>query len=140
MSTFKERLQELIGERSAAAFARQCGLPPTSIRGYLLSNEPNLENLVRIAERSGVMLDWLALGMGVKLRADAAAVDVVKLLEEYAKGPMTPERLFEVMVIQVSHIQDPVLREKAMRALVQREDNLPRTTGKRTPKGNRKQS
>ena len=106
----------------------------------MLSNEPNLENLVRIAERSGVMLDWLALGMGVKLRADAAAVDVVKLLEEYAKGPMTPERLFEVMVIQVSHIQDPVLREKAMRALVQREDNLPRTTGKRTPKGNRKQS
>jgi hypothetical protein len=127
MGSFKERLQELIGERSAACFARHCGLPATNIRSYLQDREPGLENLIKIAEKTGVMLDWLMLGRGIKYRADAATVDVVELMRGFLEGPMTPDRFFEMMVTHVSLIQDPEVRKKEMMALVSKRKELDKT-------------
>lgn len=57
---FLKRINELRGKQSKAAFARQCGINPTTMLGYLNgTSNPLLENLRKIAAALGVTVGWL---------------------------------------------------------------------------------
>ncbi len=67
------RLQELVdGSRSENAFANLVGVSGTMLRKYLTGSEPGVAIAARIAQRTGVRLDWLILGEGPKYAADLA--------------------------------------------------------------------
>lgn len=64
--SFSGRLKELIGPNSVRAFAKEVGIGQTTIQKYLAGAMPGLENLVILAKRKGVTMDWLATGDGPK--------------------------------------------------------------------------
>lgn len=66
-----ERIKEAIGDEPVKAFARRSGVPDTSLRNYI-SNEkkPGLDALTAISEASGITVDWLAKGRGIKYIRD----------------------------------------------------------------------
>lgn len=55
-----ERLRELKGDLSVAAFARRCGIGESLMRQYLAGGVPGLSWALKIARACGVSLDWLA--------------------------------------------------------------------------------
>lgn len=77
-STFAQRLRELIGEQSVAAFARKVGLGEALIRKYLNGAEPSLSRANQIARAANCSLEWLATGGGFRYR-QAEVVDMAAL-------------------------------------------------------------
>ena len=61
--SFAVRLREIIGDESIRSFAMRCGLSEATMRHLLGKGKPQLDNLLKIAEVSGVSVEWLA---GVK--------------------------------------------------------------------------
>lgn len=59
METFFERLIELKGTQSTAAFARSIGIPQPSMDRYLKGRVPTLEVLKLLCSVYGVSADWL---------------------------------------------------------------------------------
>jgi phage repressor protein C with HTH and peptisase S24 domain len=54
----------------ASDFAELCGIPDTSLRNYLSGKSmPGGENLSRIAAATGVSVDWILTGEGLKYRS-----------------------------------------------------------------------
>ena len=62
--TFADRLRALIGEGSANAFARECGIGESSVRQYLAGGVPGLDKVIQIARAKKVHVEWLATGDG----------------------------------------------------------------------------
>ena len=66
-SEFKNRLESIIGTESARSFALRAGMADTTLRQYLNGrSEPNMSQLIKIADTAGVRIDWLATGRGPK--------------------------------------------------------------------------
>lgn len=64
---FRDRLRLLVQDlaKSNRAFARRCGIAPSRLSEWLAGEQlPGLERLGRIAEQTGVSLDWLLSGVG----------------------------------------------------------------------------
>lgn len=61
---FGARIREAIGDESVNAFAKRCELPEASLRGYLKGKYPTADKALRIAETSGVAVEWLVAGRG----------------------------------------------------------------------------
>lgn len=60
MKKFTKRLNSLVGDLSGNAFARKCGVKPTTMNGYLNGKfEPTVEILVQIAKACNVSVAWL---------------------------------------------------------------------------------
>lgn len=58
---FRARLRELVGSNSVRRFADDVGLPASTLQKYLDGTSiPGLANLIQIARRCGVTIDWLA--------------------------------------------------------------------------------
>jgi len=67
----RDRLLELIGDDSVAAFSRSTGVAESSLRAYLNRGiKPGMDHLAAISEAKGVTVDWLATGREPRLRAD----------------------------------------------------------------------
>lgn len=67
------RLVEIIEEFSdgnQAEFAKMCGIPPSTLNGYVKGKIPKPEYLVRIFEECGVDITWLLTGKGPKYLDD----------------------------------------------------------------------
>lgn len=62
--SFAARLRVLIGPDSVRSFSREVGVGQTTVQKYLAGAMPGLENLVTIARRKNVTMDWLATGEG----------------------------------------------------------------------------
>ncbi|WCH25226.1 helix-turn-helix domain-containing protein [Aeromonas salmonicida] len=64
ITPLQQRLIELKGGLSYAAFAEKCGLTESGVRKYFppLSSEPTLSKVIAIASSCGVSLEWLATG------------------------------------------------------------------------------
>lgn len=76
----RDRLLELIGEDSIAAFSRSTGVPESSLRAYLTRGiKPGMDHAVAITDAKGVTVDWLATGRLPKLRADIEGIDNVRM-------------------------------------------------------------
>ena len=57
---FAENLKYLIGDRSVSSVAKEIGIPQQTLSRYLrCQREIGLENLCRIADYFGVVLDFL---------------------------------------------------------------------------------
>lgn len=68
MTTFPQRVEALVGERSVRAFARDCGVTDSAVRKYIAGeSEPSRERLVKMADAAGVSVEWLATGRGPKI-------------------------------------------------------------------------
>ncbi|MGS3185513.1 XRE family transcriptional regulator [Aeromonas taiwanensis] len=66
-SEFKNRLESIIGTESARSFALRAGMADTTLRQYLNGrSEPNMSQLIKIADTAGVRIDWLVTGRGPK--------------------------------------------------------------------------
>lgn len=61
---FGARIREAIGDESVNAFAKRCELPEATLRGYLKGKYPTADKALRIAETSGVTVEWLIAGRG----------------------------------------------------------------------------
>jgi transcriptional regulator with XRE-family HTH domain len=61
---FSERLKTLIGDGTAAEFARKTGIGDSLIRKYLEGAEPGLEKILRICYAEKCSMRWLVAGEG----------------------------------------------------------------------------
>lgn len=61
---FGARIREAIGAESVNAFAKRCELPEATLRGYIKGKYPTADKALRIAETSGVTVEWLVAGRG----------------------------------------------------------------------------
>lgn len=60
---FKNRLETVVGGRSAREFARLTGISDTAVRAYLRGETyPTLDKLDHLAQLAGVDAAWLAVG------------------------------------------------------------------------------
>jgi lambda repressor-like predicted transcriptional regulator len=66
----QDRVLELIGNRSANSYAQEFGLSEGTLRSILNGHIPRIDNVVAIAEASGVTVEWLVTGRGPKFYSD----------------------------------------------------------------------
>ncbi|MGX3065500.1 XRE family transcriptional regulator [Ursidibacter arcticus] len=60
---FSERLKKMIGNKSGRAFAKEVGISYSTLHNYLTNvSSPTLDNLIALAEATGVDMKWLATG------------------------------------------------------------------------------
>lgn len=69
--TVGERIKEAISNEPVKAFARRSGVPDTSLRNYISNKKkPGLDALAAISDATGITVDWLAKGKGIKYIRD----------------------------------------------------------------------
>lgn len=79
--SLKDRLLELIGSSSANSFANYVGLSEGTIRNLLKGAMPRTDNLISIANASGVTVEWLATGRGEKAYSDGLVSGLVSSVD-----------------------------------------------------------
>lgn len=73
---FKERLAELICEEKPFSWAKRLGISAATFnRMWNEGIPPKASVLILIAQNTGVSLDWLLLGEGMKFRKDKRRVN-----------------------------------------------------------------
>ncbi len=83
--SFPERLKMAIGDKSARAFAIECGISPTGLHQYLSGkSEPTRPAIIAIANTAGVDLRWLVTGEGEPSFRDELQVAVTQAIIEFA--------------------------------------------------------
>lgn len=94
--SFALRLEELIESfGSTHSFAKRAAISDSMLRKYLAGSMPGLDNLLQIAEVSGVTLDWLARGIGPKHSTGSHRAD-------FANSPLKEMSLIERLDIEAS--------------------------------------
>ena len=119
--TFGERLKLLISESgmSTHAFALKTGISDTALRDFVNDRKrPGIDALISISEAAGVMLDWLALGVGVKYRKDALAMDWLPWYKEKAKELENNRDQLELLLKSAALIKDDAFRRRVLAELV----------------------
>lgn len=117
---FPERLREVVGIQKSLSFAKRCGFSDSLLGAYLRGEKkPGFDNLVTIAQVTGVTLDWLATGREPKFRRDVAAPaspepapdqasgEPVDLLAIYKEAPPEGRRALAALAVA---IRDRTLR------------------------------
>jgi transcriptional regulator with XRE-family HTH domain len=80
-SGFVERLRAAFGGASMAVVARRLGIPHATVRNYYQGRLPAPEVLMKIADETGISLNWLLMGTGEMFAGEAKGLDLGKLLE-----------------------------------------------------------
>lgn len=70
-----ERAKKALGVKTDSALAAELGVAQSAIGGYNRRNTVPLEQCIKIAERTGVSLDWLILGKGEMQGGTGGAVE-----------------------------------------------------------------
>lgn len=66
-----QRIKDAVGDEPVKAFARRCGIPDSSLRDYIADRKkPGIDALIAITASTGVTVDWLATGKGIKYKRD----------------------------------------------------------------------
>ena len=91
---FVERLNKAFGNESMARVARRLGVPHATVRNYYLGRLPSSEVLIKIADETGVSLNWLLLGTGDVYASRRSEIDLAMLIEEKI-GEMIDRKLGE---------------------------------------------
>lgn len=102
--TFLDRLKELIATSpSDAAFARECGIPNSTLASWLRGTAPAMKQLVLIAKAKGVSLDWLITGRGeMYVAVGEAALSTAGL----PRGPDTYKQVLDEAEHALMELQD----------------------------------
>lgn len=119
-SELRERVREIVGAESVAAFARRCGFSETLVRKYLRGSLPSSANLTKMATVAGVTVDWLATGQGVRTRAELLALQ----RKPSAGGLLPPDhphaRRWAKLIELVEQIDDAERRDEMIAELFAR--------------------
>lgn len=110
-STIAERLRWLVGSQSVASFAREAGIPESTMRLYLAGASPNTEPLKKIAAYRNVSMDWLAKGIEPR---------TTELREEGADRLLAAYQFEAVLTTVLEAAQGVVKTSPAQRRLVTR--------------------
>lgn len=87
-STFATRLSEVLGNRSGRAFSKEIGISYSTLHNYLSgASSPTLENLVALANKTNVSIEWLATGKASEVREPKALYDIGIDSDEFALIP-----------------------------------------------------
>lgn len=80
-SAFVRRLREIFDGASMAEIARRLELPHATIRNYFGGRLPSSDVLIRIAETTGVSINWLLTGKGPVYLSEAKEIDIDSLID-----------------------------------------------------------
>lgn len=79
---FRLRLNKVFDNATMAEIARQLNLPHATVRNYFQGRLPATEVLIKIANETGVSLNWLLLGKGEMYAGDVPPITIGRFLEE----------------------------------------------------------
>ncbi len=79
---FIERLRTTFDNESMADVARRLKIPHATVRNYYQGRLPAPEVLIKIANETGVSLNWLLTGRGEKYAGQVAPIGLGRFLEE----------------------------------------------------------
>jgi transcriptional regulator with XRE-family HTH domain len=94
--SFIARLTELIEEcnpRTQGALAKRVELSERSIGYYMNGSDPKRRPLMQIAEKTGVSLDWLVAGRGIKRPSTNIDEDLLKEAARIIEADLAPTKL-----------------------------------------------
>ncbi|AVI67255.1 transcriptional regulator [Shewanella sp. WE21] len=87
-SSFSERLGSVLGSKSGRAFSKEIGISYSTLHNYLSGvSSPTLDNLITLADKTGVSIEWLATGRGDEVREVKALYNAGLDIEEFALIP-----------------------------------------------------
>ncbi len=89
---FIERLNETFDHASMADVARRLNIPHATVRNYYQGRLPAAEVLIKIANETGVSLNWLLAGAGDKYAGQMGPIGLGRFIEEKI-GQMIDSRL-----------------------------------------------
>ncbi len=81
-SDFTERLKIAFDHATMAEIARRIEVPHATIRNYFQGRMPAADVLIKIAQHTGVSLNWLLTGSGAMFAVAKRPADLDRLLEE----------------------------------------------------------
>lgn len=111
-NSLAERIKECMGDKSVSAFARECGMNESTLRYILSGSFPRTDHLTAIANASGVTIDWLATGRGIKYIRDLKHAEENLRSAPQAVLPELPPELepykkrLDALLIYLSMIED----------------------------------
>ena len=79
---FVERLRTAFEGESMADVARRLKIPHATVRNYYQGRLPAPEVLIKIANETGVSLNWLLIGTGDRYAGEVAPIGLGRFLEE----------------------------------------------------------
>jgi transcriptional regulator with XRE-family HTH domain len=79
---FVERLRRTFENETMADIARRIGVPHATIRNYFQGRLPAAEVLIKIADETGVSLNWLLTGRGDMWMPGGRAIDLDALIDD----------------------------------------------------------
>lgn len=79
---FIQRLNTAFDNASMADVARRLKMPHATVRNYYQGRLPAPEILIKIADETGVSLNWLLIGTGNMYAGDTAPIGLGRFLEE----------------------------------------------------------
>ena len=79
---FIERLHAAFDNESMADVARRLKIPHATVRNYYQGRLPAPEVLIKIANETGVSLNWLLIGNGDKYAGHVSPIGLGKFIEE----------------------------------------------------------
>src|SRR5438445_1633905 len=79
---FIERLNTAFENASMADVARRLKIPHATVRNYYQGRLPAPEVLIKIANETGVSLNWLLIGTGDKYAGQVGPIGLGKFIEE----------------------------------------------------------
>ena len=79
---FRERLNKVFNHASMADVSRKLKIPHATVRNYYLGRLPATEVLIKIANETGVSLNWLLLGQGEMYGGERPPIGIGQFLEE----------------------------------------------------------
>lgn len=92
---FIERLRKAFGHASMADVARRLGIPHATVRNYYQGRLPAPEVLIKIANETGVSLNWLLAGTGDFYADQRPPVGLGKFIEDKI-GEIIDKKLAEL--------------------------------------------
>jgi AcrR family transcriptional regulator len=81
-SEFVARLNKTFGNATMADVARRLKLPHATVRNYYQDRLPASDVLIKIANETGISLNWLLLGKGEMYAVNSPRVEIGTFLEE----------------------------------------------------------
>ena len=80
--SFIERLRTAFDNESMASVARRLNIPHATVRNYFRGRLPAPDVLIKIANETGVSLNWLLIGTGDRYAGEIAPIGLGRFLEE----------------------------------------------------------
>lgn len=119
-SELKDRIRQIVGNEPVAAFARRCGFSETLVRKYLRGSVPSSDNLAKMADVSGVTVDWLATGRGVRTRSELLALQRQRGPEGLLPSDHPHAKRWAKLIALVEQIDEPDRRDAMLAELFAR--------------------